>query len=180
MCLFSCLLAQTWCCFLTILAPIWARAEIVFFHVSFSRRIHWCEWEPAKTLRLKKCVNSKNANDPKTWPHKHSANIDNTLSEMASEISIWGIETWIRLETSIRMHWPCSHTPKTSFLTLKILTIGRSPKSRNLGGRQHEAKPLNLHMTIMHSVWHASFKFASIHSLRPEAQTVNPLKHEVQ
>ena len=42
---------------------------------------------------------------------------------MASENSIWGMETWIRLEILIRMHWRWSRTPKTYCLTMNIEKI---------------------------------------------------------
>ena len=47
-----------------------SRAEISFFRTNFSRRIHWCVWEPLKTLLLKKLMNSQNANGPQKKPPK--------------------------------------------------------------------------------------------------------------
>ena len=40
-------------------------------------------------------------------------------SEMTWENEICGMETWIRLQILIRMHWRWSQTPKTYFLTPK-------------------------------------------------------------
>ena len=48
-----------------------SRAETVFFHTNFSRRILWCAWEPVQTPHLKKFVNSENAEGPKKQPCKN-------------------------------------------------------------------------------------------------------------
>ena len=62
----------TWFCFLKILISYSrSRAETVFFHTIFSRRIHWCGWEPVKTPHLKKLMKSENANGPKNQPCKN-------------------------------------------------------------------------------------------------------------
>ena len=54
-------------------------AETVFFHINFSRRIHWCSWEPVKTPHLKKFVNSENANCPENQPCKNDAKSLNSV-----------------------------------------------------------------------------------------------------
>ena len=52
--------------------------------------------------------------------------------EMASENSIWGMETWIRLQILIRMHWQWFRTPKTVFLTPKYRKWRKTEKEIGL------------------------------------------------